>query len=109
MSDITHITQSNSHLTSCTTPDYWAVCMVIKDRMMGEGIVPLRGFFICQLPGQHDTGTVLQSAERHRLIWVCGQPCVTVYGVLATSFLSIHDQHATSGLTLFVFLYLLSL
>lgn len=71
--------------------------------------MPLSGFFIRQLPGQHDTGTVLHSAERHRLIWVCGKPCVTVYGILATFFLTIHNQRATSGLISFIFMYLFSL
>lgn len=65
--------------------------------------MPSSGFSICQLPGHHDTGLVLHTAEGHRLIWVCGQRCVTVYGILATSFLTIHSQRTTSGLISFFF------
>lgn len=69
----------------------------------------LRGFsFICQLPGECDTGTALHCAERHRQLWVCDQPCVTVYGIPATSFLTIYSQHATLGLLLSVLMYLSS-
>lgn len=52
------------HLTSCTTTDYWFECVIIKDRMMRETIMPLSAFLICQLPSQYDTGTVLHTAER---------------------------------------------
>lgn len=69
----------------------------------------LRDFsFISHLPGECDTGNALHCAERHRQLWVCDQPCVTVCGIPATAFLTIHNQHATLGLLLAVLMYLSS-
>lgn len=80
------------HLTSCSATGYWFECVIIKDRMMGETIMPLRAFFICQLPSQHDTGTLLHTAERQTKMNLWSVFC---YCLWCSSYLfSPHSQSA---------------
>lgn len=80
------------HLISFTTTDYWFECVIIKDRMMGETIMPFSAFLICQLPSQYDTGTVLHTAQRQTKMSLWSVFC---YCLWYSSYLfSLHSQSA---------------
>lgn len=95
------------HLTSCTTTDYWFECVIIKDRMMGETIMPFSAFLICQLPSQYDTGTEFHTAERQTKMSLWAVSC---YCLCNSSYLfSPHSQSACNFRPKIVWFYVVVL